>query len=396
MSRRVGWSRVNLWSIFITGLFAGGASCAAVQGGLLVASTVRRTGKPLETPTQVVLPPTSAKRVRGNHSKARKRRQQQARNRATRAALERRRTATAVKPTRSLDDLVPVAGFLGGKLVSHTLLGALLGLFGASFQLSFQAQALMQIFAGLLMLLMAANILGVPGLGFLVPSPPARLTRLVRRTARSEALFAPAMLGFFTVLIPCGVTLSIMFLAVASGSPFWGSAAMATFVVGTSPLFATIGLVITKSAGRLRGTVTKLAAAAIVVTALIAINGGLILRGSSFTLSDVVASVTGGGEQGEALAAPMDADGVQQLVIEAESTSFTPARIQAEAGAPALLTLRTDGNTGCTRSFVIPSMGIQQALPETGETTIDLGVLEPGTIDFTCSMGMYRGEIDVI
>ncbi|MGH9268741.1 MAG: sulfite exporter TauE/SafE family protein [Acidimicrobiales bacterium] len=387
---------MNLWSIFITGLFAGGASCAAVQGGLLVASVVRRTGEPIGLTTPPRLPSARSRTVRDKNSKSRKKQQQQARARAERAAIERRLAAAGPKSARSRDDVIPVAGFLGGKLASHTLLGALLGLFGASFQLSFRARALMQIAAGALMLLMAANILGVPGLRFLVPSPPARLTRLVRRTARSEAVFAPAVLGFSTVLIPCGVTLSVMFLAIASGSPLWGAAGMATFVIGTSPLFATIGFVLQKSAARLQGAVTKMAAAAIVVAGLIAINSGLILRGSSFTLSDVMSSVVGGGEPATAVAAPVDASGVQQLVVEARNGGFSPSRLQAQAGVPAMVTLRTNGTTGCTRAFVIPSLGIQEVLPETGETPIDLGTLETGTIRFTCSMGMYRGEIDVV
>ncbi|MGH9136289.1 MAG: sulfite exporter TauE/SafE family protein [Acidimicrobiales bacterium] len=383
---------MSLWSIFITGLFAGGASCDAVQGGLLVASVVRRTGEPVGPSVPAL--PRPAKRATGGKN-ARKNQQRQARARAERAALE-RRLATLNKPTRSAEDFVPVAGFLGGKLLSHTLLGALLGLFGASFQLSFRVRALMQIGAGVLMLLIAANILGVPGLRFLVPSPPARLTRLVRRTARSEAVFAPALLGFATVLIPCGVTLSVMFLAIASGSPLWGAAGMATFVIGTSPLFAAVGWFLHKSAARMQATVTKLAAAAIVLAGLVAINSGLVLQGSSFTLSDVVDSVVGGGEPAPAVAAPVDASGVQQLVIEARNTSFSPSRLQAQAGVPAMLTLQTNGTTGCTRAFVIPSLGIQEVLPETGDTPIDLGVLESGTLRFTCSMGMYRGQIDVV
>lgn len=380
---------MNLWSIFVTGLFAGGASCAAVQGGLLVASVVRRTGGPV-FPAAVL--PRSTKKAPGGKN-ARKNQQRLARGRAERAAIE-RRLATLNRPSPSAGAAVPVAGFLGGKLVSHTLLGMLLGLFGASFQLSFRARAVMQIAAGVLMLLMAANLLGVPGLRFLVPSPPARLARLVRRTARSEAAFTPALLGFATVLIPCGVTLSVMFLAIASGSPLWGAAGMATFVIATSPLFAAVGFVLQKSAARLQGTVTKLAAAAVVVTGLVAINSGLILQGSSFTLSDVTDAMFGGG-QGEAVAT-VDANGVQQLVVEARNRSFAPSRIEARAGTPTVLTLRTSSTTGCTRAFVIPSLGLQEILPETGETPIDLGVLEAGTLRFTCSMGMYRGEINVV
>lgn len=384
---------MNLWSIFITGLFAGGASCAAVQGGLLVASVTRRAGQaPIEEAAPVRV--RQVRVARGTDSKSRERRRRQQRARLQRIELERRRVVPPQsRQAVSADDVLPVAGFLGGKLASHTLLGALLGLFGASFQLGFRARAILQFVAGALMLLMAANLLGVPGLAFLVPSPPARLARLVRRTARSEAVFAPVLLGFSTVLIPCGVTLSVMFLAIASRSGLWGAAGMAVFVIGTSPLFATIGLVLQRSASKMRAKVTKLAAAAIVLAALFAINGGLVLEGSPFTLTDVYHVIVGG--DGKPVPATVDASGVQQILIKARNGSYSPGNVTARSGVVSRLTLDTHGTTGCTRSFVIPSLGVEENLPATGQTVIELGTLRPGTIRFTCAMGMYRGKIVV-
>lgn len=383
---------MNLWSIFITGLFAGGASCAAVQGGLLVASVMRRSGATIR---DIPVSP-SRRNVRvtsGTDSKSRQRRRRQLQANAARVALERRHVRVVPRHPMSIDDLVPVGGFLGGKLASHTLLGALLGAFGASFQLGFRTRATMQFAAGALMLLMAANLLGVPGLKFLVPSPPARLTRLVRRTARSESVFAPALLGFSTVLIPCGVTLSVMFLAIASKSAVWGAAGMAVFVIGTSPLFAAIGFVLQRSAERMRSAVTKLAAAAIVVAGLFAINGGLVLQGSSFTLGDALRAVVGG--EGEPVPAAVDQSGIQQIVVNARNGSYSPAITSAQAGLSTVLMVRTNGTTGCTRSIVIPKLGIERQLPETGDTVFQLGTLQPGTIRFTCSMGMYSGRIEI-
>ena len=37
---------MSLWAVLLTGLFAGGASCAAVQGGLLARLVACRTGQP--------------------------------------------------------------------------------------------------------------------------------------------------------------------------------------------------------------------------------------------------------------------------------------------------------------------------------------------------------------
>jgi uncharacterized protein len=57
--------------------------------------------------------------------------------------------------------------------------------------------------------------------------------------------------------------------------------------------------------------------------------------------------------------------------------------------------LRSDGVVGCTSYFVIPSLDMQLALPQSGDTRIDLGVLQSGTLHYTCAMGMYSGQLTI-
>lgn len=359
---------MNFWSVFVTGLFAGGASCAVVQGGLLAGAVARR------------------------HE--------------ARADAERGR----------LDDAIPVGGFLAGKLVSHTIAGALLGLLGEAAQLGFRTRALMQIGAGVVMVLMAANMLGVRALRRLVPAPPPAVARFIRRNARSRAVVTPAILGFLTILIPCGVTLSVMVLAVASGSPVTGALGMALFVLGTSPLFAALGYGLRRSGDLLRGYLGKAAAVAVVVAGLLSINSGLELRGSSFTFErawdrlqgrdtmepmdrmdmskDDMGMATGDMPAADNSAVIVDPTGTQHIRIDVKSESYSPARVSARAGLPTMLTLVTKGLRACTNGFVIPSANLERSLPETGETVIDLGKLAAGRLEYICSAGMYGGVIE--
>lgn len=356
---------MNLWSVFATGLLAGGASCAVVQGGLLAGAVARR------------------------HE-------------------------AQPGPSRSrLDDAVPVGGFLAGKLVSHTIAGALLGLIGDAAQLGFRTRAAMQIAAGVLMILMAANLLGVRALRKLVPTPPPAVTQFIRRSVRSEAVVTPAILGFLTILIPCGVTLSVMVLAVASGSPLTGALGMALFVLGTSPLFAALGYGLRRSADLLRGYLAKAAAVAVIVAGVLSINSGLVLNGSSFTLERAWDRVLGRDDTAMTMDPDMDMDkgqmpmadnsavtvdggGTQHILIEVKPTAYSPSRVQIRAGLPTMLTLRTNGGRECTNGFVIPAMNLERSLPERGDTMIDLGKPAAGRIDYVCSVGMYRGVIEVL
>src|SRR5258708_37904922 len=95
-----GRTSVNLVAVLITGLFAGGISCAAVQGGLLTGLITRQ---------QDAREPAATDATRSE-------------SRSWRGQLG--------------DDLAPVSGFLAGKLAAYTLLGGVIRALGGVVQLS--------------------------------------------------------------------------------------------------------------------------------------------------------------------------------------------------------------------------------------------------------------------
>ncbi len=389
---------MNLGAVLITGLFAGGVSCAAIQGGLLTGLVARQRGEP-------------ARPARGRASG--RAAVKSAGSRAGRAA-----TATAVKekparrtphaarrarnaaPPRTFaqrlgDDLAPVGGFLAGKLVSHTLLGVLLGALGGVVQLSPKVTALTQIAAGVLIVAFGLAQLGAPGFQNFTIEPPASWLRFVRGRARSQSALAPAMLGAATILVPCGVTLSVMALAVTSGSPLWGAATMAVFVIGTSPLFAAIGYLARKAATSWQGRLATITGLIVLLLGLYTLNAGLVKAGSPLTAKTVAQSVGLMPEPPSAETVTFAADGRQEVVLTASTGSYNPGNLAVKAGVPTTLVVRAENAQGCVRAFVLPHLGKQWTLPENGDTRIELGELKPGTMDFTCSMGMYGGQLTI-
>ncbi len=134
---------MNLAAVLLTGLLAGGVSCAAVQGGLLTGLVARQ---------KAASPLAPAHLSHGTGS-----------------------TTVATRlPWRAqlVDDLAPVTGFLAGKLVSHALLGALLGALGTVVQLSPHARAFTQLLAGAQIIAFGLAQLNVPGFrGFTLTAP---------------------------------------------------------------------------------------------------------------------------------------------------------------------------------------------------------------------------------
>ncbi|RZT85593.1 sulfite exporter TauE/SafE [Pseudonocardia sediminis] len=352
---------MNLTAVLLTGLLAGGVTCAAVQGGLLAGLITRQRAV-----TSATLPGS------------------------TRSTTSCSTAAPSTRWQAVIDDLFPVGGFLTGKLVSHTVLGGLLGALGSVVQPTVGTSAALQMVAGTAVVIFGLAQLGVPGLRRITIEPPQALRRLVLRSARSQAVFAPGLLGLASVLIPCGVTLSVEALALTSGSALAGAATMAVFVIGTSPLFAVLGYAARKAATAWRGRLALATGAVVVVTGLLTLNGGLELAGSPVAASRVMAAVAG---PAPAPPAATVADGRQTVAISATSEGYTPALTQARAGLPTTLVIDSDQPAGCVRSFTIAAIGVQQILPASGRTRIDLGTLAPGTLAYACGMGMYTGTI---
>ncbi|MEK7645703.1 MAG: cupredoxin domain-containing protein [Patescibacteria group bacterium] len=86
-------------------------------------------------------------------------------------------------------------------------------------------------------------------------------------------------------------------------------------------------------------------------------------------------------------------NGKQIIGIRAKG-GYQPRKSVAQAGLPTVLRFDTNGTFDCSSSVRIPSLGISKILPQSGETDIDLGLLQVGTLQGMCGMGMYRFELE--
>jgi len=84
--------------------------------------------------------------------------------------------------------------------------------------------------------------------------------------------------------------------------------------------------------------------------------------------------------------------GVQKVTIDLTTGSYSPNKITAKAGIPLELDFKGPAS-GCNGQVVSQDLGFQQDVSQGG--TIKVGALKPGTYKFTCSMGMYVGQIVV-
>lgn len=350
----------NLFIIFSTGLLTGGLTCLAVQGGLLASMLAQQEEERLEE---------------GGPKKG---------------------------------NALPIIYFLAAKLLAYSVLGFLLGLLGSVMELSLTASLVLQFAVIIFMLGTAGNLLNLhPVFRYFVIQPPRFLTKLVRSQSKSRSIFAPIILGAFTVFIPCGTTQAMMALSISSGSPFLGLAIMFAFVLGTTPLFFGLGYFMTKLGDALQKKFYKFAAVAIIILALWSLNGALVLAGApnfeniynsltkpSYMVEPIPASPAGGpGSTG----ARDNVEVNNNPTIYITSSGYSPRLLAVEAGANVKIKLVNNDGYSCAQSFMIPSMNLRASIPPGVTKYVEFTApIEPGKISFMCSMGMYRGTINVV
>lgn len=338
----------NLWTILLTGLFTGGLTCMAVQGSLLATLMVSQG---LGTRDE---------------------------------GLGRKKISI-------------VASFLLAKLIAYTLLGALLGWVGSFFQISFTVQAVITTIISVYMIGVALNMLEVhPIFRYFIFQPPRFLTRLVRNQSKQSDLLAPILLGAFTVVIPCGTTQAMMAQAVTTGSALWGALTLGVFVIGTSPLFFFFGLSVTKLKDVLQTQFSRIAAAALIFMALFNFNNALAISGSPFTFEtlshNVLCTVSFCADSGVVAGAA-----TEEATITIGADGYHADHLALKAGQAVTLHLKNEQGGGCIQAFTIPSLKIQKIVPVGSSADVTFTAPStPGKLAFMCSMGMYRGEFDVV
>ena len=347
---------------FITGLTTGGLSCLAIQGGLLASSLAHQLEQDYLEQT------TLKKKPRGKKLPAQPR------------------------PSSAL----PILLFLVAKLVTYTLLGALLGLLGSYLTLSPLTRAILMILIGIFMLGNALRMFNVhPVFRYFSIEPPKFITRYIRRTAKGTDTFTPLFLGALTVFIPCGVTQAMMAAALGTGSLVMGAALMFAFTLGTSPVFFIVAYLTTELGARMEKIFMRFVAAVMLILGLVTVNSGLNLMGSPLAFANLTRSLLPSNSDAATSKNSPSAnvpDG--DLVLYVQNGGYFPQTLKAVADKALMLNLVTDQTYSCARDFVIPALDYYELLPDTGTVQISIPAQPKGSkLFFTCSMGMYTGQI---
>lgn len=349
----------QLMVAFVAGITTGGLSCLAVQGGLLASSLAHQIEQDYA----------------GQAASKKKTKQQ--------------------PPVARVSSALPISLFLLAKLVAYTLLGALLGWLGSYLTFSPMTRAMLLIAIGLFMVGNALRMFNVhPIFRYFSIEPPKFITRYIRKTAKGADTATPLLLGFLTVFIPCGVTQAMMATALGTGSATMGAALMFAFTLGTSPVFFIVAYLAAELGAKLEKFFMRFVAIVVLILGIYTFDSGLNLMGSPLSLQNLTrnwfAPQTDSNAQAESPQPP--ADGV--LTLNVKNNGYSPGVLRAPADKDLTLNLVTNNTYSCARDFVIPALNFYELLPDTGVVKVNIPAQQAGsTLFFTCSMGMYTGQI---
>jgi sulfite exporter TauE/SafE/copper chaperone CopZ len=288
-----------------------------------------------------------------------------------------------------------------GRLVSYTAVGALVGALGQVISFSGALKGLVQLFAGVFMVIMGINMLGIfPALRRFAIRMPDFFARNMERETEAGAAGrgkGPLYVGLLNGLMPCGPLQAMQLYALSTGSPVKGALSMMLFALGTIPLMFGLGLLSSVLSGAFTKKVMTAGAALVVFLGLSMFANGWSLSGLASPLDMLgsgpgagtlsTASYPGGGAAAE--------DGVQ--IVQSTLSSGRYPAITVEAGIPVKWTINAPPGSinGCNNRMIIREYGIEHRFTP-GDNLIEFTPVKAGIFRYSCWMGMIRSSITVL
>jgi sulfite exporter TauE/SafE/plastocyanin len=318
-----------------------------------------------------------------------------------------------------------------GRVISYTSVGFVVGAIGSVIDFSTAMQGILKLLAGVFMLLMGINLLGIfPWLRKLNPRMPQFIAKRVN--AQKAKNKSPLIVGLLNGFMPCGPLQAMQLYALSTGSPVKGALSMFLFSLGTVPLTFSFGA-FSSMLGQ------KFARKAITVGATLVIVLGMSMFTDGWNLSRIelpgyenveknvqtagFGNMLLGGKGGCGCGMGGDMceghgvvkeEGMSRLSTEPPSkepakakediqvikSSLSPYQypdITVKAGTPVkwLIDAPSGSINGCNNRILIREYGIQHTF-KFGENIIEFTPAKAGKFLYTCWMGMMRATITVV
>ncbi len=301
----------------------------------------------------------------------------------------------AAEETGKLAALRPSFLYNLGRVISYTVVGAIVGALGQVVSLTGAFKGVVQLLAGVFMVIMGLNMLDIfPFLRKLTPRMPKAFARGINKQKAGSN--SPLYVGLLNGLMPCGPLQAMQIYALSTASPLAGALSMLLFSLGTVPLMFGLGALSSVLSKRFTRKVMTVGAALVVVLGMSMFTQGWALSG--FSLPELIPQNT---QQSTKNPAQSDNTGTTvengvQIVTSTLASGKYPA-ITVQAGMPVKWTISAAERSinGCNNRMIIPEYNIEYQF-QPGKNVIEFTPDKTGKFQYSCWMGMIRGSITVV
>lgn len=304
-----------------------------------------------------------------------------------------------VKPYKKLQ---PHLFFNLGRIAGYFLLGGVLGLVGDVFSFSNTWWALISFAVALVMIFLGLKLTEIsPRLASWSLTLPTFISRWFYKSSSNQKAYShwgTVAAGSLTFFLPCGFTQAMQIYALASGNFWSGSMIMGLFALGTAPALFGLGALTSVFSGKKSQLFFKVVGVGVIILAIININSGLRLLGWSGLQVNSITSEQSVDQDWKSLVEKSGVnivDGVQIVKMTETARGYTPNQFVVKRGLPVKWVIDAQSTFSCASSLLVPALKIQKNLTP-GENIIEFIPQKVGRLNFSCSMGMYGGQFEVI
>ena len=330
----------SYWAVFILGLVASTSTCMATSGALFMSTvgTIQKDGQ----------------------SKA-----------------------------STVQNIIPAISFNLGRVISYGVFGYIVGLLGKSIAGNLHFGSTLTIFVAVFMLLIGLDMAKVlPFSSLSMFSFTKKIFEPLKRRFMENPKRTSFLLGAITYLLPCGFTQTVQFYALGLADPVQSAITMMVFALGTVPALLAIGLATSFTKSKFYPLVAKTMGVIIIMIGLSYVSNTLYLYGFN---TNIFASSTNVSVDKNII---ME-NGVQLAQMSVNNRGYSPASFTVRKGVPVKWVIDGQNVFGCQGSLVAPKIAVSRTL-EKGKNVIEFTPKETGLIAFSCSMGMFQGEFNVV
>ena len=292
---------------------------------------------------------------------------------------------TYAAPAGLKERLLPSLLYNGGRVVSYTIIGGIVGALGSLLSLSTALKGVMPVIAGAFMLFLGVRMLGIfPWLSRLKVRFPGLGGKKLRSSASGRG---PFVVGLFNGLMPCGPLQTMQVYALGTGSFLAGALSMFLFSLGTVPLLLGFGAISAFLSAKFNRRMLK--ASGVLVMAL-----GLVMLTRGMSLFGVALPTVAPGSSGSIAVAKVIGD-YQEVRTTVESGDYHPFIVQKGIPVRWTVSAKAEDLNGCNNPLTVPQYGIRKTLVP-GDNLIEFTPDRDGTIAYTCWMGMISSSIRIV